>query len=93
LAALKDLIELDSGIIHILYAKGYISRRQREVIEGQQLATQKTEKLLEILLRKSLAVFDASVRCFEETKQHHVVKLLDGKAGNTMMYFHFCIRF
>jgi hypothetical protein len=91
--ALIRMIELDSGLVHILYAKGYISHRQREVIEGQQFATQKTEKLLEILLRKSLAVFAASIRCFEETKQHHVLKLLDGTAGNAMMYFHFASAF
>jgi hypothetical protein len=92
-AALTDLIEFDSGIVTTLYSKGYISRRQRETIEGQQLAKQKREKLLEILLRKSLAVFAASVGCFEETKQHHVLRLLDGSAGNTALSFHFASDF
>jgi hypothetical protein len=84
---LTGLIELDSGLVHQLYAKGYISRRQREVVEGQQFRTQKTEKLLEILLRKSLDAFDALKSCLKETKQIHILKLLDGSAGNTMLVF------
>jgi Caspase recruitment domain len=82
---LTKLLDLDSGLVNKLYATGYLSKRQREIILGQQFETQQIEKFLEILLRKSLAVFDAFVRCLEETQQGHVRRLLDGTAGNSVL--------
>ena len=81
------MIELYSGLVDKLYAGGYLSKRQREIILGQQFETQKIEKLLEILLCKSLAAFDAFVMCLEETQQGHVRRLLDGTTGNTLLVF------
>ena len=86
--ALTNGIELYSGLVDKLYAGDYLSKRQRDIILGQQLETQKIEKLLEILLRRSLAAFDAFVRCLVETEQGHVRRLLDGTAGNSMLTFY-----
>ena len=87
--ALTNGIELYSGLVDKLYAGSYLSKRQRDIVLGQQIEeTQKIEKLLEILLRRSLAAFDAFVRCLVETGQGHVRRLLDGTAGNSMLTFY-----
>jgi Caspase recruitment domain len=86
--ALIKFMELDSGLIYKLYATGCLRDSQREIIGEQQTAKQKKEKLLELLLRKSLAAFDAFVRCLLETQQGHVLGLLDGTAGNFMLTFY-----
>jgi Caspase recruitment domain len=88
--ALTKFLDLDSGLVNKLYAKGYLSKRQREIILGQQFETQKIEKFLEILLRKSLAALDAFVWCLEETQQGHVRRLLNGTTGNWMLTFLRC---
>ena len=85
---LTKMIDLKSGLVNKLYTTGYLSDRQRYTIHEQQFKTQKIEKLLEILLRKSLAAFNAFVRCLEETQQGHVLLLLDGTAGNLMLTFY-----
>jgi Caspase recruitment domain len=86
--ALTKFLDLDSGVVNKLFAKGYLSERQREIILGQQVKTQKIEKFLEILLRKSLAAFDAFVWCLEETQQGNVRRLLDGTTGNSILTFY-----
>ena len=82
--ALTKLMELDSGLVYNYYATGYLRDSQLRNIQEQQTTNQKKEKLLEILLRRSLAAFDAFVNCLEETQQEHVRRLLDGTAGNSM---------
>ena len=85
--ALTRLMELDGGLVYNYYATGYLRDSQLQNIREQQTAKQKKEKLLEMLLRKSLAAFDAFVRCLEETQQEHVRRLLDGTAGNSMLTY------
>jgi Caspase recruitment domain len=83
--ALTRLLELDCGLVFKLYAAGCLRDSERDIVQEQQTAKQKKEKLLDILLRKSLAAFDAFVRCLEETEQRHILRLLDGTAGNSML--------
>jgi Caspase recruitment domain len=85
--ALTRLMELDGGLVYNYYATGYLRDNELESIQEQQTAKQKKEKLLEILLRKSLAAFDAFISCLEETQQEHVRRLLDGTAGNLMLTY------
>lgn len=83
---LTRLMEPDSGLVCKLFAARYISERQRQFIDGQQFATRKNEKLLDIFLRKSLAEFDGLLECLEETKQRHVADIFRGTAGNMLVF-------
>jgi hypothetical protein len=83
---LSNLIDLDSGLIGELCAKGCISQNQRQAVE-QQPTMQKVDKLLGIFLRKSLAAFDTFIECLRLTGQGHVAELLIGTAGEIIASF------
>jgi hypothetical protein len=79
---LSRLIELDSGLICELYARGCISQTQKLCIEQQQpCPLENNRKLLEILSRKSFEDFNIFISCLMATKQQHIVDLLASNAG------------
>jgi Caspase recruitment domain len=81
-AALTSSLDSNRRLFDKLYGESCLSASQIEIIEEQKCKTQKIEKLLDILLRKSLAAFDAFLSCLEEAQQARVRSLLDGTAGN-----------
>lgn len=86
LTALADLIKFDCEFVRQLQSEGNISHRKLVDIEGQQLASQKTKKLLEILLQRSLAVFDVFMNWLEKTNQILVMEIIRGTKGNTTTF-------
>jgi Caspase recruitment domain len=80
-------IQLNSGLIDEMFAKGCISIRQRNSITCQHPAEASITKLLEIVYRKSLAAFDSFINCLKSTAQQHVAHLLTTDSGNNVLQF------
>lgn len=79
--ALMDVIMSADGLINSLHAGGCITSRQREVLDRQSFS-ERTEKLLDLLTRESLADLDIFISCLPETAQHRVLCLINASAGN-----------
>jgi hypothetical protein len=90
--ALLTLIDFDSRLLELLQDMGCVSRRQRVIIQKRPSAALKTEKLLEFMMQKSLATFDNFAKCLKETKQSHVLGLLQGTTGNVHLSV-YCIAY
>ena len=77
---LIECIECDSGLVAELFSLGCISQIQKQSIESLQ-GISKNEKLLHIMTLKSISEFKEFKTCLSRTNQHHIVAVLEGKAG------------
>jgi hypothetical protein len=67
-----------------LIKEGCLTVMQRTAIEAElrkRSPNEATERLLRILKRKSVAEFEKFKNCFGCSGQHHIVALLEWKAG------------
>ena len=81
---LTDLIDVEHGLLLVMYDKECLTRRQKERIQGEALSFRKNELLLEIMTRKSSTTFNKFLDCLKETQQSHVVTLLTKNSGKLL---------
>jgi hypothetical protein len=79
--SISELIENVDELITKLHSETCITTRQLHTIKKQHPSLQ-TKKLLEILTRKSVGVFDVFVGCLPDTVRHRVESLLQNTTGN-----------
>jgi hypothetical protein len=77
----SELIENVDELINELLTRTCITTRQFHTIK-KQLPSLKVKKLLEILTRKSVEVFDVFVGCLPDTARYYVESLLKNTSGN-----------
>ena len=81
--SLTELITLEGGLLATLYAKNCITYIQRKSIESAGNDIDQNKRLLEIMSKKSVAVFNRFIEYLQETQQGHVAAiLLNEDAGN-----------
>ena len=74
---LCKLISLGDGLLMAeLYAIKCLTHFQKQSIEGAGLSQDMNSKLLEIMLRKSVADYNRFIECLHKTKQGHVADIL-----------------
>lgn len=61
-----ELIDTENGLLHKMYSAKIITARQRSSIT-------RNDKLLDVVMRKSVAAFKNFVHCLDETGQRHVI--------------------
>ena len=83
---LSEIIDFTGGLLGRLYANHCISQAQRRVIQDHQ-SFDSARKLLEIMSRKSEAVFNEFIVCLKETGQSHAVYILKNNAGKYIALF------
>lgn len=81
---LIELVDSKYGLLDELLSAGCITRRHKEWIEAAETNTQKNERLLYILQRRSVGDYEAFIRCLVKTKQHHVASLLATEADENI---------
>jgi len=71
------LIDSFNGLLDEMMSVGCINHRQKHAVEMGSTDESRNTKLYEIVYWGSLANYNAFIRCLLQTKQHHVVALLD----------------
>ena len=74
--SLTELITLEGGLLAKLYAIECITKIQKKSIESAGDDVDQNERLLEIMLRKSVADFNRFIECLQDTQQGHVASYL-----------------
>ena len=74
--SLAELITLEGGLVAKLYSRNCVTYIQRKSIESLGNDVDQNKRLLEIMLRKSVAVYNRFVECLQETQQGHVAAML-----------------
>ncbi len=85
--SLTQLIDCSVELLAELYAtdSDCLTLRQIQFIEAESVMTKKNERLLEIITLKSIAKFNKFLDCLNLTGQQHVVNLLSGIAGRSVV--------
>jgi hypothetical protein len=73
---LKELLDCRNGLLDHMLSVGCINKRQKESIETGQENADKNERLLNILLRKSIIDYEKFIDCLLKTKQCQVASLV-----------------
>jgi hypothetical protein len=80
---LIELLDPGNGLVDELLSMQCINNRQRQAIEALKTESGKSERILAILRRRSVADFFGFVTCLQKTKQHQVVSLLAPDMANS----------
>jgi hypothetical protein len=79
---LTEIITSVDGLIDALHDRGCITSRQRQVLERTGSASGQTDKLLQLLSRKSFADVERFIGCLPEAVRHRVLCLMNETSGN-----------
>jgi hypothetical protein len=69
-----------SGLLAELYANSVLEQHEKEEIDSEATTTQKNEKLLSILCRKTYEKFEIFLQSLEKTGQGHLVAFIRGQS-------------
>jgi hypothetical protein len=81
LNALTNLIDPDNGFVAELYAANCINVRQKCEIESILSTPKKNQKLLDVLMRRSIRDYELFVHCLFVTGQDRVASILSKDGG------------
>lgn len=76
---LIDILDVKFGLLDELLSFSCINERHLQIIESKKTDSTHTEKLLTILLRKSVVDFYTFIQCLIKTKRNQAAFLLDTK--------------
>ena len=71
-STLTELVPVEGGLLAKLCAKNCITKHQKQLIEAAVVDTNKKDRLLQIISRKSVAGFKHFLECLQDTQQGHV---------------------
>lgn len=79
---LGDNLDSESGLLSLLFSKGVIDMREKQIIQAEKIDHVRNEKLLDQLLKKSEEDFSRFVDALKENNQEHIARILlkDGAA-------------
>jgi len=70
-----------SGLVHKLFQEDVINRDEMDIINYEGISSNKNEKLLSILSRKTKEQFDKFLDALDNSGQRHVLDLITGRKG------------
>jgi hypothetical protein len=74
-------IDHECGLLTKMMTEGCISHQQKELIESGTTPSEMNRRLLDLLRRSSVSVFDRFVNCLIATGQQHLASLLTNDGG------------
>ena len=74
---ITKLIDTRNGLLDEMFSAVCINDRQRHFIEADATDEVQSERLFSIVLWGSLATYNVFINCLKQTKQHHVVYVLE----------------
>jgi len=73
---LGDNLDSESGLLSLLFSKGVIDMREKQIIQAEKIDHVRNEKLLDQLLKKSEEDFSRFVDALKENNQEHIARIL-----------------
>jgi hypothetical protein len=75
-AKLINSIDPNNGLLDEMMSIYCITRQHKEGIEAVETTYNKNDRLMQLLVRRSVGDYHKFIRCLLKTKQHHVASLL-----------------
>lgn len=69
-------MDSESGLLSLLFSKGVINMREKQIIQAEKIDHVRNEKLLDQLLKKSEEDFSRFVDALKENNQEHIARIL-----------------
>lgn len=69
-------MDSESGLLSLLFSKGVIDMREKQIIQAEKIDHVRNEKLLDQLLKKSEEDFSRFVDALKENNQEHIARIL-----------------
>ena|SRR6218665_1240895 len=83
--SLKDLLDTGGGLLDKLIARRVISHRHKQLISSKATDSEKNEAFLDILRRGSMADYENTIQCLQDSNQKHIAEILDKGGGKRML--------
>lgn len=69
-------MDSESGLLSLLFSKGVIDMREKQIIQAEKIDHVRNEKLLDQLLKKSEEDFSRFIDALKENNQEHIARIL-----------------